>query len=183
MDGLISCILGRRMALRTLNLSSRRLKKRLWCSRWSDVSRCRKAMWTNFLHPVHRKKRLGWSRLSDALSRRMAPRINNLSSRSFIKRLWWSRWNDFSRCRKVVQINFLHPGNRKNRFGRSRLSDVLSRRMTLRPHNLPFEVLKNDFVAFDEVTFKGVKGHANTFSASWASKKATWTKSLKCCLK
>jgi hypothetical protein len=36
-------------------LASGRLKKLHWWIRWSDVSRCRKAMWTHFLHPGHRK--------------------------------------------------------------------------------------------------------------------------------
>jgi hypothetical protein len=47
--------LSRRIALRTHNLPSGRLKKRLWWSRWSVVSWCRKAIRTNFLHRKHWK--------------------------------------------------------------------------------------------------------------------------------
>jgi hypothetical protein len=39
----LSDVLSRRMGLRTHTLPSGRLNKRLWCSRWSDVSRCPKA--------------------------------------------------------------------------------------------------------------------------------------------
>jgi hypothetical protein len=43
----------RRMALRTHNLREGRLKKLLWWSRWSYVSKCRKAEGKHFLHPGH----------------------------------------------------------------------------------------------------------------------------------
>jgi hypothetical protein len=32
------------------------------------------------------------------------------------------------------------------------------------------DVLKNEFGEVDEVMFQGVKGYANSFSASWTSK-------------
>jgi hypothetical protein len=53
------------MALTTRNLPSGRLYNRLWWSRWSDVSRHRKATRNHILHPGHRKKRLLRSHLSD----------------------------------------------------------------------------------------------------------------------
>jgi hypothetical protein len=59
----LSVILIRPIGLSTNNLQSGRIKKRLWWSRWSDISRCRKAIRIHFLHPVHRKKRLGRIRL------------------------------------------------------------------------------------------------------------------------
>jgi hypothetical protein len=43
----------------------------------------------------------------------------------------------------------------------------------------PSSRLKNDFRVVDKAMFLGLKGHANSFSASWAFKKATWTKSQK----
>jgi hypothetical protein len=48
--------------------------------------------------------------------------------------------------------------------------------MALRTHN---RVLKNDFVEVDEAKIKVSIGHADSFSASWVSKKATSTKSFK----
>jgi hypothetical protein len=47
--------------------------------------------------------------------------------------------------------------------------------MGLRIHNLPSGRLKKESGEVDE----GVEGHATSFFASWASKKAIWTKSLK----
>jgi hypothetical protein len=129
------------MALKSHNLLSGRLKMRLWWSRWTHASKCRKAMWTHFLHPGHRKKRLERSRLSDVLSRRMALRIHNMPSENLKKRLWWSRWSGF-KVPKAMRTHFLHSVHRYKRLGRSCLSDVLSRRMTLEIHNLPSERLK-----------------------------------------
>jgi hypothetical protein len=45
------------MALRTHNLPSGRLKVRLSCSKWSDVSRCRKVRRKHCLHHGYPKKR------------------------------------------------------------------------------------------------------------------------------
>jgi hypothetical protein len=49
----LSDVLSRRMVPWTQNLSAGRLKKLLWWSRWSDVSRWRKATRINFQHPEH----------------------------------------------------------------------------------------------------------------------------------
>jgi hypothetical protein len=136
-------------------------------------------MRTHFWHPEHWKKRLGRSCLSDVLSRRLALRTHNLSSRRLKKRLCWRRRSDDSRCRKAMRIHFLHPEHRKKRLGRSRLSDDLSGRMALRTHNLPFESLRKWPVQSMKRYFKVSKDHANSFSASCPSKKATCTKSLK----
>jgi hypothetical protein len=67
----LSDSLCRRMALRIHNFPSGRLKNRLWSVRWSDDSRCRKAMRTHFQHPGYKKKRLERNRLRDVLNRRM----------------------------------------------------------------------------------------------------------------
>jgi hypothetical protein len=112
---------------------------------------------THFLRPAHRKKRLGRSRLSNFLSRRMALRTLNLSCRCLKKRIWWSRWSDVSRCQKDMQNNFLHPVNLKKRLGRSCLSDVLSRRMALRTHNLSSGSFKKLLWWSHEAMFQGVK--------------------------
>jgi hypothetical protein len=93
----ISNFLIRRMALRNDNLSSGRLKTLL--SRWSDVSRCRKAIKTHFRHPEHWIKRLGQILLSDVLCRRRALRILNFPSECLKKRLLRIRWSDVSRSR------------------------------------------------------------------------------------
>jgi hypothetical protein len=106
--------------LRTHYSPSRRINKGPWWSRWSDVSGCRKAMRTQFLHPVHQKKRIGRSRLSDILSRRMGLRTHNLAS-GRLKKHCSSTWSDVSRCRKAMRTIFVVSLNRKNRLGRSRL--------------------------------------------------------------
>jgi hypothetical protein len=59
-----SDVTSRRMALKTHNLPSGRLKTRLWWIRWRHFSRCRKAKRTHFLHPWNQKKRPGQSRAS-----------------------------------------------------------------------------------------------------------------------
>jgi hypothetical protein len=76
----INNFLSRRMALRNDNLPYGRLITLL--SRWSDVSKCRKAIKTHFRHPEHRKKRLRQIRLRDVLCKRRALRILNFPSPS-----------------------------------------------------------------------------------------------------
>jgi hypothetical protein len=88
------------------------------------------------------KNRLGSSHLNDNLSRRLVLETHNLISRSLKNQHWWRRWSNVSRCRKTMRTHFLHPGNREKRLGRSPLSDVLIRRMPLKTHNLPSDVLK-----------------------------------------
>jgi hypothetical protein len=92
------------MALRTHNPPPARLKKRLWWSRWSDVSNCRKAIQTHLLRPGHRKKRHGRSRFSDVLSKRMALRTHNMPSERLKKRIWCSRRRDVSRCQRPCEL-------------------------------------------------------------------------------
>jgi hypothetical protein len=108
---------------------------------WSDVSRIRKIMGTNFLHPVHRKKRIGPSRLSDVLNRRITFKTGSLPSDGLKLRLRRC-WIDVSKSRKATRNNFLHPVHRKKRLGRSRLRDDLSRRIALWNHNLHSEHFK-----------------------------------------
>jgi hypothetical protein len=60
----LSDVISSRMVLRNYNLTSERIKKRLWWSRWSDVWRCPNAMRNLFLHPGHWKKRFERRRLS-----------------------------------------------------------------------------------------------------------------------
>jgi hypothetical protein len=108
------------MDLRTHNLHSGSLKKRLFWSQWSDVSRCRKAMWTHFLNPGIRKNRTGRNRLSDVLSRRMAFANHNLPSERLKKRLLWISWSDVSLCQKAIRTYFLQPmPQKKKRLERS----------------------------------------------------------------
>jgi hypothetical protein len=61
----LKCYFNRRMALTTNILPSELLKMQLmWC-RWSNLSWCRKAIRSHFLHSVQSKKRIGRSRGSD----------------------------------------------------------------------------------------------------------------------
>jgi hypothetical protein len=124
------------------------------------------------------KNRLRWNRLSNVLSRRMILRTHNLPSQRLKMRLWWCQWSDVSWCRKAIRTHFLITWHSKMRFGRIRGSDVLCRRVALRTHNVPSGHLKNDLENSMKRCFKVSKG---SFSASWSSKKATWTKSLKWC--
>jgi hypothetical protein len=59
-----------------------------------------------------------------------------------------------SKCHAKI---FSASWSSKKRFGRSRLSYVLSRRMILSTHNLSSERLKNDFGEVDEEIFQGVE--------------------------
>jgi hypothetical protein len=129
------------MALRTHNLPFEHFKKRLCWNRWSDVSSCEKAMWTHYLHSVHRKKRLGRNFLC-VLRRRVFLRTHNLPSGRLEKRLWCSWWSVVSSCRNAIGNHFLHPRYRKKRLGRSSLISVLNRRMVLRTHYLLYGRLK-----------------------------------------
>jgi hypothetical protein len=129
------------MALRTHNLPSGRLEKRLSKSRWNDFSKNWQAMRTKFLDTGQRKKPPGRSCLREILSRRMALRTYNLPSRSLKNRLWWSR-SDVSRCRKTVKPHCLHTEHRKKGLGWIHVSEVFSRTMAQRIHNLPSKCLK-----------------------------------------
>jgi hypothetical protein len=73
-------VLCRRIALRTRNFRSGRLKKRLWWIRWSNVSRYRKTMRTHFCNLGIEKKRFGQIYLSVDLSRRITLITHNLPS-------------------------------------------------------------------------------------------------------
>jgi hypothetical protein len=129
------------MALITHNVAPGRIKKRLWWIRWSDVSRCPKAMQNHFLHPGHRKKRLGRSRLSDVLCRRLDLRTYNLLSECLKKRLWYSRWSDFSRSLTPCNLIFCILSIEKSDMD-GLISDVLDRRMAQRTLNLSSRSLK-----------------------------------------
>jgi hypothetical protein len=125
----VSNVLRRRMAQRTLKLPTRCPKNRLWCGR---------AMWTHFLHYGHPKGDLD-IRLIDVLSKWMPLRTHNMPAGRLKKRDWWIRWSYDSRCRKAMRTLFLHP---EHRLGRSRLSNILSRRMGLKTLILPSGPLK-----------------------------------------
>jgi hypothetical protein len=169
------------MALRTHYLPSRRLEKRLWLSRWTNVSRWREAISTYFFLPVQRKKWLGRSYLINILSRWMAIRSHNLPSGRKKKRFCRSRWSDVSGRWKAMQTHFLHPGHQKKRIVRNRLSDVLTRWMCLSTHIFPSERLKNDFCEVDEAMFQGVERQCELILCFLDIEKASWTKSLKWC--
>jgi hypothetical protein len=66
------------------------------------------------------------------------------------------RWTVVSTGQKAIRTHFLHPEHRKKRLGRSRLSDVLNRRMTHRTKNLLSECLKK-LRAFDDGMFHDVE--------------------------
>jgi hypothetical protein len=122
----VSCLSDvsiRRMALRTHNLRAGRLKKLLRWSRWSDVSRCRKTMRTDFLHPGHGKKRLGPSCLSVVLIGQMVWRnhvfLNVLNTTSVMS---MKRFFMMSKGHSKAFSTFWAF---KKRFGRNRERDVL----------------------------------------------------------
>jgi hypothetical protein len=150
------------MALRTHNLAPGRLKKRLWWIRWSDVSRCRKAMQNHFLHPGHWKKRLGRSSLSDVLCRRLNLRTYNLLLERLKKRLWYSRWSDDSRSRTPCKLIFCILSIEKSDVD-GLVSDVLGRRMAQRTLNVSSRRLKNVFGEFAEAMFQGVERQCEPF--------------------
>jgi hypothetical protein len=100
----------RRMALRTHNLISWSLKKRLWWIRGSDVSRCRKVIRTHFVYSEHRKKRLDWSRLCDVLCTEW-PREIIICLLCVLKNDF--RDVDVSSCWKAKRTHFLHSEHRK----------------------------------------------------------------------
>jgi hypothetical protein len=54
-----------------------------------------------------------------------------------------------------MRIHFLHSGHPIKRLGRSRGSDVASRRIALCTHYLPSDVLKSEYGDVDEAIFQG----------------------------
>jgi hypothetical protein len=90
----LSDVLSGRMALRTHNLPSGCLNKRLVKS-FKRCFKVPKAIRPDFLRPEHRKKRLAWSRLSDVLSRRMDQRSYNLYSERLKMLLCTCRYSGF----------------------------------------------------------------------------------------
>jgi hypothetical protein len=165
------------MVLRTLNLHSERLKMRLWWFRWSSVSWCRKAIWTHLQYPWHLIKHFVRNLESYALIIRMTIRIQNHPSGCLKNRLWWIRWSDVSMCRNTRLIHFLHPGHRRKRLSRCRLSDVLNRLIFLWTHNLPSDRLKMRlrWCPWSDASWcrKVIPMH---FLHSGHTKKAIWTK-------
>jgi hypothetical protein len=75
---------------------------------------------------------------------------------------------------KVSNANRTHfePSvHRKKRLGKIRLSDELSRRMSLRTHNLLLEFLKNDFGEVDQTMFRNVQSPYELIFCSYSSEK------------
>jgi hypothetical protein len=153
--------------MRTHNLPSGRLKKRLWWIQWRDVSMCRKKIRTHFLHPGHRKKRFRRSPLSDYVGMRMALRTQNLPCGSLNKQISWSRSN-VSKFQKAMRTHFLHLEHRKIDFDELAY-DILSRRMTVRTHSF-WSSCKTTLVKSMKRWFKVSKENGNSFSESCASK-------------
>jgi hypothetical protein len=144
------------MTLRSKNLPSERLKWLLmWC-RLSDVSWCRKAIRTHFIHSWHSRKRFGRFRRSDILSRGMGLATHNQPSGRLNKRRCLIRFRYVSICRKAILTHFLHPGYLKKRLWQSHLSNVLTRRTGQLIISL-LNILKNDFGEVDEAMFQGVE--------------------------
>jgi hypothetical protein len=99
----LSDVLSWRMALRTHNLPCERIKKRLWWSRWSDVSWCRKDNWKHF--SILGIQISVSKSMKSFLSRRMALKTHNLHS-GRLKNDFSGRWLDFSRCQRPLELNF-----------------------------------------------------------------------------
>jgi hypothetical protein len=126
--------------------------------------------YAHFVHSEHRKKRLVWSRLCDVLSTRMVNCLLNV-----LKIYFGGQWNNVSLCRKAIWKNFLSYGHWKKRFGLSCGSDVLSKRMALRTHNLPSWRLKKRLVKTRKRRLKVSKGQTNIFFHSeYRKKRLSW---------
>jgi hypothetical protein len=172
-DEFASDVLSRGIALTTHNLPSGRLKKRFCWIRWSSVSRFRKAMRTNFLHPG-----LGRSRLSDVIIWRIGLGALNLPS-GRLKKRHWSRCSDVSRCLKVIRTHFLHSENRKKLL--AWIHEVM-----IYVGELPWEIKFCLLYVINATLVMSMKrlmtkGHLNAFSTFWKLKKAICTKSQKWC--
>jgi hypothetical protein len=142
---------SRRMALRNHNLSLDVLR--------NDFGEVDETMFQGIERPckinfcIHGIEKATWTKsFKWDLSIRMDQRTNNLASERTKKRLRWSRWSDVSRCRRAMPTYFLHLRHRRKRLWRICVTDVLSRRMALRTHNLSSRLLKKkDFVEVGEV--------------------------------
>jgi hypothetical protein len=134
-------------------------------------------MRNHFLHPVHLEKRLGQSRGRHVTSRQIALRTDKLVSESFKMRFWWCRWRDVSWCLNAIRTHFLNCGHSKKLFVRSHESDFEKDEWPYEHVTCLLNVLKKTLLKSLKRWFKVSKGHTITFSASWASKKATWTNS------
>jgi hypothetical protein len=128
-----------RLALRT-HILSWRLKNRLWWSRWSDVSRCRKAIRT--LSCIQGIEKSDLNRVAcNVLIRRMGLRTNNLPSERRKMRLRWCRWSDILWCWKAIRKHFLYFPRSKSVL--CEVAEVLLYwRMALKTYNLSFDRLK-----------------------------------------
>jgi hypothetical protein len=73
-----------------------------------------------------------------------------------------------------MRTHFLHPGYRKKRLGTTRLRNGFSRRMALRTHNLPSELLKLQLWWGRWSVFTMTKGHTNAFLHSGHSRMGFW---------
>jgi hypothetical protein len=127
----------------------------MW-SRLSDVSWCRKAIRTHFIHSGHSKKRFGRFRRSDILSIRMGLANHSKPSGRINKRRCLILFSYVSICRKAILTHFLYPGYLKKRLWQARLSDVLTRR-TGQLIICLLKVLKNYVGEIDEAMFQGVE--------------------------
>jgi hypothetical protein len=107
---------SRRIHVRTHNLPTVRLPKRLCWIRWSDISRCRKAKWTHFLISAYQENRLGRRRLSDVLSSQKVLRTHNQPPEYLRMQHWWCRWSEVSRCQKTIRTQFPHSWHSKSDF-------------------------------------------------------------------
>jgi hypothetical protein len=150
---------------------------RLWCSRWSDVWRCPKAMRKNFLFPGHPKKRIGRSRGSDVLIRQMALRFHYLHSGRLKMQLRWFRWSGISRCPKTVRTYLLPPGHPNKLILRSRVRMIQVDEWPCEIIVCFLDVLKKYLVMSMKWCFRLSRGHTKIFYTYWTTKKATWTKS------
>jgi hypothetical protein len=166
----LSDVLSRRMALRTHNLTSDVLI--------NDIGEVDEAIFQAVQNTFEfifctlgfEKNRLLRSRLCDVLIRRMALRTHNLISEHLKIRLWWCRWSDVSWCRIAMRNHYPFHVNRK-KF----LDEIVG--------HWTWEIIICLLDFSKKRCFKVAKGHKNIFSASWASKKATWMKKLKWCVK
>jgi hypothetical protein len=124
------------MSLKTHNMPSGRMKKRLWLSRWNDFP-------FEFILCIRGfEKRDFFESLKLCSSYLYDLWQNTLPCGRVLKRLCWRPWSDVSRCQKEIRNNFCIQGIEKSLWSKS-FKSCLSRRMAMGNHNLHSGRIKN----------------------------------------
>jgi hypothetical protein len=162
------------MSLKTHNMPSGHLKKRLWLSRWSDFP-------FEFILCIRGIEKRDFFESLKLCSKYVYDLWNkNLACGRVLKRILWSPWSDVSRCQKEIRNNFCIQGIEKSTWSKS-FKSCLSRRMALRTHNITSGCLKKMTLLMSlKQCLKVSKGHAMSYTSLWALKRVLF-KSHKWC--